>query len=152
MALRLHGRLPALGLAAALLLSSAGCQTLAGSGEGRAELVEHGQKLSEDRIALERAAAQGDLSTAGTLLASIRSRLDTIEKKTSAMNMIDRQSTALQIATARKTMTEAERYLEAGDADAVRAQVTLLGGILAEIDTLLDRTIKGSNPDAPASG
>jgi chromosome segregation ATPase len=125
---------------------------LAGSGAGKAEFVEHRQKLTEDRRALERAAAQGDLSTARTLLSSIRSRLDTIEKKTSAMNMIDRQSTAIQIATARRTMTEAERYVDSGDAEAVRAQVEQLSGILAEIDTLLDRTIKGSNPDAPATG
>jgi hypothetical protein len=125
---------------------------MAGTGEGRAEFVEHRQKLSEDRVALDRAAAQGDLSTARTLLASIRARLDTIEKKTSAMNMIDRQSTALQIATARRTMTEAERYIDSGDAESARAQITQLNGALAEIDTLLDRTIKGSNPDAPSTG
>jgi len=125
---------------------------MAGTGEGKAEFVEHRQKLSEDRVALDRAAAQGDLSTARTLLASIRARLDTIEKKTSAMNMIDRQSTALQIATARRTMTEAERYIDSGDAESARAQITQLNGALAEIDTLLDRTIKGSNPDAPSTG
>jgi len=125
---------------------------MAGTGEGKAEFVEHRQKLSEDRVALDRVAAQGDLSTARTLLASIRARLDTIEKKTSAMNMIDRQSTALQIATARRTMTEAERYIDSGDAESARAQITQLSGILAEIDTLLDRTIKGSNPDAPSTG
>ena len=125
---------------------------MAGTGEGKAEFVEHRQKLSEDRVALDHAAAQGDLSTARTLLASIRARLDTIEKKTSAMNMIDRQSTALQIATARRTMTEAERYIDSGDAESARAQITQLNGILAEIDTLLDRTIKGSIPDAPSTG
>ena len=125
---------------------------MAGTGEGKAEFVEHRQKLSEDRVALDHAAAQGDLSTARTLLASIRARLDTIEKKTSAMNMVDRQSTALQIATARRTMTEAERYIDSGDAESARAQITQLNGILAEIDTLLDRTIKGSIPDAPSTG
>jgi chromosome segregation ATPase len=125
---------------------------MAGTGEGKAEFVEHRQKLSEDRVALDRAVAQGDLSTARTLLASIRARLGTIETQTSAMNMIDRQSTALQIATARRTMTEADRYIDSGDAESVRTQITQLCGILAEIDTLLDRTIKGSNPDAPSTG
>jgi chromosome segregation ATPase len=152
MALRLHHRLRFVGSTLALLLALAGCQTMAGTGEGKAEFVEHRQKLSEDRAALDRAVAQGDLSTARTLLASIRARLDTIEKETSAMNMIDRQSTALQIATARRTMTEADRYIDSGDAESVRTQITLLNGILAEIDTLLDRTIKGSNPDAPSTG
>jgi hypothetical protein len=125
---------------------------MAGSGEGRAEFVEHRQKLSEDRAALERAAAQGDLLATRGHLGSLRTRLDTIETRASAMNMLDRQHTALQIATARRTMSQAERWIDAGDAEAVRAEVAALGAVLLEIDTLLDRTIRGSNPDAPATG
>jgi hypothetical protein len=152
MAVRLHRRLSPLGLAAVLLLSLAGCQTLAGSGEGKAEFVEHRQKLAEARSALERAASQGDLAAAREQLGSIRSRLDTIESRSSGMNLLDRQHTALQVATARRTMTETERWIDAGDAEAVRSEVAKLGGTLTEIDTLLDRTIRGSNPETPATG
>ena len=152
MAIRLHRRLSPLGLAAALLLALAGCQTMAGSGEGKAEFVEHRQKLAAERSALEGAASQGDLATVRTHLGSIRSRLGAIESRSSAMNMLDRQHVALQIATARRTMTETERWIDSGDADAVRTEVGELGGILNEVDTLLDRTIRGSNPDAPATG
>jgi hypothetical protein len=125
---------------------------MAGSGEGKAEFVEHRQKLVEERSALEGAASQGDLAGVRTHLGSIRSRLGAIESRSSAMNMLDRQHVALQIATARRTMTETERWIDAGDADAVRTEVGELGGILHEVDTILDRTIRGSNPDAPATG
>jgi hypothetical protein len=152
MAVRLHRRLSPLGLAAVLLLAPAGCQTLSGSGEGRAEFVEHRQKLADARAALERAASRGDLAATREQLGSLRSRLDTIESRSSAMNMIDRQHAALQIATARRTMTEADRWIDAGDAESVRTEVAKLGGLLTEIDTLLDRTIRGSNPEAPATG
>ena len=121
---------------------------MAGSGEGKAEFVEHRQKLSADRASIERAAAQGDLSTARSLLGSIRARLDAIESRSSAMNMLDRQHVALQTATARRTMTEAERWMDAGDAESVRTEIGKLGATLTEIDTILDRTIRGSNPDA----
>jgi hypothetical protein len=146
-ALRLHRRLPPLGLAAALLLALAGCQTLAGSGEGKAEFVEHRAKLGEDRVAVEGCANQGDLSSLRTRFGAIRTRLDAIESQTSAMNLLDRQHAALQIATARRNMTEAERWIDAGDAESARAEVTRLGGTLLEIEAILARTIRGSKTD-----
>lgn len=151
MALRLHGRLSPLGLAAALLLALAGCQTLAGSGEGKSQFVEHRAKLAEERAAVERAASQGDLASVRARIAAIRTRLSAIESQSSAMNLIDRQHLALQAATARRTMTEAERWLDAGDAESVRTEVGKLGGNLIEVDTILDRTIRGSKPDEPAT-
>lgn len=152
MALRLHRRLSPLGLAAALLLAPAGCQTLAGSGEGKAQFVEHRQKLADERAAIGRAASQGDLAGARRGIGSVRTRLVDLESRSSAMNMIDRQHLALQVATARRTMTEVERWIDAGDAESVRTEITKLGGTLVEIDAILDRTIRGSNPDGSAAG
>ena len=147
MALRLHRRLSPLGLTAALFLTFAGCQTLAGSGEGKAEFVEHRTKLAEDRAAVERYANDGDLGSVRTRLGAVRARLDAIESLSSAMNMLDRQHAALQIATARRTMTEAERWIDAGDAESVRAEVRRLGGTLIELEAILARTIRGSKTD-----
>jgi hypothetical protein len=125
---------------------------MAGSGEGKSQFVEHRAKLAEDRAAIERAATQGDLGSVRTQIGSIRTRLEAIESQSSAMNMLDRQHLALQSATARRTMTEADRWIDAGDAESVRTEVGRLGGNLIEIDTILDRTIRGSKPDEPATG
>ncbi|HET9252052.1 MAG TPA: hypothetical protein VFP58_08055 [Candidatus Eisenbacteria bacterium] len=152
MDLRLHRRLSPLGLTAALLLALAGCQTLAGSGEGKSQFVEHRAKLGEERAAIERAAVQGDLTSIRTQITAIRTRLATIESQSSAMNMIDRQHLAIQGATARRIMAEAERWMDAGDAESVRTEVDRLGGTLIEIDTILDRTIRGSKPEESATG
>ena len=124
---------------------------MAGSGEGRSEFVEDRAKLSEERAAIERAAIQGDLGSVRTQLASIRARLAAIESQSSAMNLLDRQHLALQTATARRTTTEADRWIDAGDAESVRTEVGRLGGNLIELDAILDRTIRGSNPDEPAT-
>jgi len=151
MALRLHRRLSTLGLTAALVLALAGCQTLAGTGEGKSQFVEHRAKLAEDRVAIEGYASQGDLSSLRNRLGAIRGRIDAIESQTSAMNMLDRQHAALQIATARRNMTETERWIDAGDAESARAEVTRLRDTLLEIEAILARTIRGSKSDEPAT-
>lgn len=151
MALRLQRRLSPLGLTAALFLALAGCQTLAGTGEGKSQFVELRAKLAEDRVAIEGYGNQGDLSSLRTRFGAIRSRLDAIESQTSAMNMLDRQHAALQLATARRNMTETERWIDAGDAESARSEVTRLRTTLLELEAILARTIRGSKPEESTS-
>ena len=149
--MRLHARLPALAVACGLALGLASCQQLAGSGKGKAEFTELRTQLAGTRDALRRAIGEGDLTRVGALLPAISGRLDEIEKRTSSMNMIDREHVALQIATARRTITETDRWVASGDLDTVRTKVNQIDVSLGEIDTILDRTIRGATDQPGAS-
>ena len=148
--MRLHARLLALA-ASGLLLLTASCQQLAGTGKGKAEFIQLRTQLAGSREALRRAIEEGDLTKVGALLPAVSSRLDEIGKGTSSMNMVDRENVALQIATARRTITETDRWVQAGDLDSVRMKVNQIDATLGEIDTILDRTIRGATDQPGAS-
>jgi hypothetical protein len=142
--MRLHARLYSVVLAAALAVVLASCQQLAGSGKGKAEFTELRTQLAGTREALRKAVGESDLTRVGALLPAVSSRLDEIEKRSSAMNMVDREHVALQIATARQTITETDRWVASGDLDSVRMKVNQIDVSLGEIDEILERTIRGS--------
>ena len=138
-------------LAALLALASTSCETLetfSGSGKSGAELARHKKELADSRTAMNRAAQEGDLHKIQTTLSAIGSQFNAIQSKSSAMNLMDRESMAIKMATGRRTITEASRWVQVSDADAVRSQVAHLDPILAEIDVLLDRAVKSSVPAA----
>ncbi len=91
----------------------------------------------------------GDLQGVATSLRAVGSQFDAVEKKSSAMNLMDRENLNIQIATGRRIITETSRWVSVNDADAVRSQVAELDPILVKIDVLLDRAVKSS---VPASG
>ncbi|HEX5031489.1 MAG TPA: hypothetical protein VFX78_08530 [Candidatus Eisenbacteria bacterium] len=142
--MRLHARLPALAAASILVLGLASCQQLAGTGKGSAQFVELRSQLAGSRDALRKAVGESDITRVAALLPAISSRLDEIEKRSSAMNMLDREHVALEIATARRTITETDRWVAAGDLDSVRLKVNQIDVSLGEIDQILDRTIRGA--------
>jgi hypothetical protein len=142
--MRLHARLPALAAASILVLGLASCQQLAGTGKGSAQFVELRSQLAGSRDALRKAVGESDITRVAALLPAISGRLDEIEKRSSAMNMLDREHVALEIATARRTITETDRWVAAGDLDSVRLKVNQIDVSLGEIDQILDRTIRGA--------
>ena len=142
--MRLHARLSTVALVSGLVLGLASCQQLAGSGKGKAEFTELRTQLAGTREALRKAVGESDVTRVGALLPAVSSRLDEIEKRSSAMNMVDREHVALQIATARQTITETDRWVASGDLDSVRLKVNQIDVSLGEIDEILERTIRGS--------
>ncbi|HLQ66499.1 MAG TPA: hypothetical protein VK123_04605 [Candidatus Limnocylindrales bacterium] len=147
--MRIHDRLPPvalLGIAAVLALAGTSCETLSGAGKSGAQFAQYRQSLAESRATLDKAAQDGDLQAVGTSMTTIGSQFDAIESKGGDMNVMDRESMAIQIATGRRTMTEASRWISVNDADAVRSQVAELDPILTEVDVLLDRAVKSSVP------
>ncbi|HKO22105.1 MAG TPA: hypothetical protein VJX91_05575 [Candidatus Eisenbacteria bacterium] len=148
--MRLHARLPVLAAASVVLLGLASCQQLAGSGKGSAQFVELRTQLAGTREALRKAVGDSDVTRVGVLLPALSTRLDEIEKRSSAMNMLDREHVALEIATLRRTITETDRWVAAGDLDSVRLKISQIDTSLGEIDTILDRTIRGAT-DASSS-
>ena len=108
-------------------------------------------QLAGSREALRKAIGEGDVTRVGILLPAVSSRLDDIEKRSSAMNMLDREHVALEIATARRTITETNRWVAAGDLDSVRLKVSQIDASLGEIDQILDRTIRGATDQSSPS-
>jgi len=125
-------------------MAAISCQTLAGSGKGGAEFIQVRKQLTDARNSLDQAASDGNMDQMGPLLKSISSNFDVMENRSSAINIVDREHLAIQIATGRRTITETDRWVASADVDAVRSQVKELDGILADIDQILDRTIRGS--------
>jgi len=145
--MRLHHRLPALALAAGLALSLVSCETLAGKGGSPKEFEALKLSLSDDKAGLNRAIADNDLGRVPGYLQGIKTRFDEIWSKSSAMNLLDREHLAIQLASGRKMITSMSQWVTSEDIDAVRSEVQKLNTVLDDIDTLLDRTIRATAAD-----
>lgn len=148
--MRLHGRLPALTLAGALALSLASCQTLSGSKGSPEDFQRLKDGLTADRGRLNQAVSDGALDRVPDILASLSKRFDDIWAKSSAMNLLDREHMAIQLASARKELTSIGQWATSNDADAVRTEIEKLDGILGDVDELLDHTIRATAVDQPS--
>lgn len=144
--MRLHHRLSALALAA-FAFSLISCETLSGSGKSGPEFIQFRQQLSESRSELERAADTGDLRRLREALASLSRQFDAMQAKSSAMNLLDRQHLAIELASARRILSEASRWVEFEKMEEAREQVRALDTFLGEIDTILERTVLSSTPN-----
>src|SRR5262249_26322104 len=65
--------------------------------------------------------------------------LDAAMNQASAMNLLDREHLSIAVATARRCITDMDRYATSGDADLLKAQQQQLAPTIAEIQELLDR-------------
>ena len=117
------------------------CQQLAGSGKGKAEFTE--LRTARTRERARRLSGDRTSRVWGSPPRSLEPSRQ-IEKRSSAMNMVDREHVALEIATVRRTITETDRWVTAGDLDSVRMKVNQIDVSLGEIDAILERTIRGS--------
>ena len=69
----------------------------------------------------------------------LNSTLDAAMNQASAMNLLDREHLSISVATARRCVTDMDRYAQSGDMDLLRAQVQQLEPTIAEIQELFDR-------------
>ena len=65
--------------------------------------------------------------------------LDAAMNQASAMNIMDREHLSIAVATARRCITDMDRYATSGDADLLKAQAQQLAPTVADIQELLDR-------------
>lgn len=142
--LRSRARAGFLAAACLLALGACSCETLSGSGASGAELARSKTELTESRARLRRAAQDGDVQGASRAMTEIGRQFDAVEAKSSSMNLMDREALKIQIATGRRTITEAQRWVPVNDAEAIRSQTALLNPVLDQIDVLLDRAVKSS--------
>jgi hypothetical protein len=145
--MRLHDRVPA--LAVAVLLAS--CQTLAGSGTAGADFARLKKSLDQSRAQLNRAVAEGATEEVASPLQAIGADLDAIQRKSSAMNLMDRENLAIQAATARRIITSTRQWVANADIEAIRSEVARLDGVLNEVDGLLQRAIASSVPSSSSA-
>jgi len=100
--------------------------------------------LSDDRAVLGRAVAAGELDRVATSLRGISDRLNEIWAKSSAMNLLDREHLAIQLASGRRMITSINQWVTSADVDAIKSEVEKLNPVLDDVDTLLDRTIRAT--------
>ena len=68
--------------------------------------------------------------------------LDAAMNQASAMNIMDREHLSIAVATARRCLTDMDRYASSGDMDLLKAQAQQLSPTVSEIQALLDRADK----------
>ncbi|HEY6221828.1 MAG TPA: hypothetical protein VIX13_04765, partial [Candidatus Eisenbacteria bacterium] len=130
-------------------LSLVSCQTLAGKGGSPKEFEDLKQALADDRAGLNRAVAAGEVDRVSGYLQGISTRFDEIWAKSSAMNLLDREHLAIQLASGRKMITSINQWVSSTDIDAIRSEVEKLNPVLDDVDTLLDHTIRATGADTP---
>ncbi len=108
------------------------------------------QALSEDRSRLTRAVSEGTVEQIPAIDKALEKRFDEIWAHSSAMNLLDRQHMAIQLASGRRLLTTLDQFAASTDAEAVRSHAEKLQGVLDEVEMLLDRTIRAATPDAPS--
>jgi len=107
------------------------------------------QGLADDRAALNRAVAAGEMDGVSRRLQGISTRFDEIWSKSSAMNLLDREHLAIQLASGRRMITSINQWISSTDIDAIRSEVEKLNPVLDDVDTLLDHTIRATAADTP---
>jgi len=132
--------------AAAAALAAVSCQTLSGTGASGADFAKMRTELSESKGRMDRAAQSSDVQAVSKEMQEISGKFDAIESRTTSMNLMDGQTMRIQIATGRRVMQETDRWVQTNDAEAVRSQVAQLDPVLDQVDVLLDRAVKSSEP------
>ncbi len=88
---------------------------------------------------LTSAIQSGDSDKVPGLDKELNAAMDAAMSQSSAMNILDREHLAISVATARRCITDMDRYAQTGDMDLLRAQAKQLAPTITEIQELLDR-------------
>lgn len=127
-------------LAMAFLLVS--CGWAGDSKAVRVSFAQIKQQIEETRAGLKSAIDEGSLDRVPALNQALNAQLDQLSAQSSAMNLLDREHVAINVATARRCLNEIDRFVTAGDVELVRAQLAQLNPTMEEIATLLERADK----------
>lgn len=129
------------GLLLAALIGVGACQRGGGGASGPAFADLRG-RLESARIQLHAAVEQNSLERVPALDRALGAELDAIESRGSSLDLMQRESLALQIASARRCLTAIDRYVASGDIELVSAQLQQLDPTLREVDTILERAVR----------
>jgi hypothetical protein len=121
----------------ALLASS--CQWAGDTGAVKVSFAALRAQLDDVNTRLTTAIQNGEAERVGVLDKELNTVLDAAMAQSSAMNIMDREHLSISVATARRCITDMDRYSASGDMELIRAQAQQLAPTIVEIQELLDR-------------
>jgi hypothetical protein len=127
------------GVLVATILGASSCQWAGDTKAVRVPFADLSRRVEEARSRLESAINEGSADRVPALTRALNAELDAASAQSSAINLLDREHLAINVATARRCLTDMDRYAQSGDLDLLRAQFQQLLPTVAEIRVLLDR-------------
>ena len=122
-----------------LLISAPSCQWAGDKTAAHASFIVLKQQVQDVSTRLNSAIESGENDRVQALDKELNTTLDAAMKQSSAMNLLDREHLAINVATARRCLTDMDRFAQSGDSDLVRNQAQQLKPTVDEIVELLDR-------------
>jgi hypothetical protein len=129
-------------VAAALIAGSLIASSCQWAGDAKAVKVDFGAlkaQIVDVNTRLTSAIQNNEADKVAGLDKEMNAVLDAAMNQASAMNIMDREHLSIAVATARRCLTDMDRYSASGDMDLIRAQVQQLAPTVTEIQDLLDR-------------
>jgi len=125
--------------ALSLCLPAASCQWAGDTKAVKVSFSALKSQIDDVNTRLQSAVQNGEYDRVPGLDKELNAVLDAAMNQASAMNLLDREHLALAVATARRCITDIDRYAQSGDGDLLKAQQQQLTPTIAEIQELLDR-------------
>jgi hypothetical protein len=127
------------------LLAIPACQWAGETKAARVSFAVLKQKVDDVNSRLVAAVQNGDSDRVPGLDKELNTTLDTAMKQSSAMNILDREHLSINVATARRCLSDMDRFAQAGDSELLRAQNQQLQPTITEIQDLLERADRTTN-------
>lgn len=126
-------------IALGIVLSTASCQWAGDTKAVKVSFAALKTQLDDVNTRLNNAIQNNETDRVTGLDKELNTVLDAAMNQASAMNLMDREHLSISVATARKCLTDMDRYAASGDADLLKAQAQQLAPTVTEIQELLDR-------------
>ncbi len=128
--------------AAAAVLVALGVASCQWAGDTKAVHVSYAalrQQVDDVNTRLTTAIQNGETEKVPGLDRELNAVLDASMNQASAMNLLDREHLSISVATARRCITDMDRYASSGDVDLLKAQAQQLAPTITEVQELLAR-------------
>ena len=126
-------------IALGTVLMTASCQWAGDTKAVKVSFAALKTQLEDVNTRLTNAIQSNETDRVAGLDKELNAVLDAAMNQASAMNIMDREHLSIAVATARRCITDMDRYAASGDADLLKAQVQQLAPTVADIQELLDR-------------
>lgn len=123
----------------AMSLTSSSCQWAGDTKAVKVDFAALKAQVGDVNTRLTSAIQNNEADKVAGLDKEMNAVLDAAMNQASAMNIMDREHLSIAVATARRCLTDMDRYSASGDMDLIRAQAQQLAPTVTEIQDLLDR-------------
>lgn len=126
-------------IALGISLMSASCQWAGDTKAVKVSFAALKTQLEDVNTRLNNAIQNNESDRVQNLDKELNAVLDAAMNQASAMNLMDREHLSISVATARRCITDMDRYAASGDIELLKAQAQQLAPTVTEIQELLDR-------------